>query len=96
MSTMASQILKFVDFTKIQRNIFTSNKIIINYISKATLSQKNTIIAEVAYNKPSKRKIKQTLKPWIVLALSNSMRMKNKLHKQFCKATNPDMEKQPH
>ena len=46
--------------------------------------------------KPSKRKLRTKSKPWITPALSNSIKIKNKLYKQFCKTTNPESRKQLH
>ena len=43
---------------------------------------------------PSKRKLRTKSKPWITPALSNSIKTKNKLYKQFCKTTNPESKKQ--
>ena len=60
MSMITSQILKFVDFTKIQKSRYLENETLfflgkkkkkkkkfINYTSRATLWQKNTFVTEV-------------------------------------------------
>ena len=54
---MTSHILKSVDFTEIQKSRYLENKAffffqikkLINYISKATLWQKNSFVAEVTF-----------------------------------------------
>ena len=46
--------------------------------------------------KPSKRKLRIKSKAWITPALTKSIKIKNKLYKQFCKITNPESSKQPH
>ena len=54
---MTSQIFRSVDFTKSQKNRYIENetsfslqiKKLINYTSKATLSQKKSFVAEVTF-----------------------------------------------
>ena len=57
MLMMTSKILKSVDFTKTQKSknleketFFLQIKKIINYTSRATLLQKNSLVAEVTFN----------------------------------------------
>ena len=54
---MTSQILKYVDFTKIQKSRYLKNEILfflqinkfINYTSRGTLWQKNSFVAEITF-----------------------------------------------
>ena len=58
MPKMRSQILKFVDFTKVEKSrylesetlLFLQRKKFIYCISRATLWQKNSFVAEVTFN----------------------------------------------
>ena len=43
--------------------------------------------------KPPKRKLRTKSKLWITPALPNSIKLKIKLYKQFCKTTNPERRK---
>ena len=54
---MTSQILQFVDFTKTQKSNYLENGILffqlkklINYTSRASLWQKNTLVVEVTFS----------------------------------------------
>ena len=56
MSMLMSQILQFMDFTETQKlnhiqneTFFLRIKKFINYISRTTLWQKNTFVADVAF-----------------------------------------------
>ena len=57
MSMMTSQTSKFVDFTKTQKSRYIENETLfflqikkfINYTSRATLRQKNTLVAEAPF-----------------------------------------------
>ena len=57
MSMMTSQTSKFVDFTKTQKSRYIENETLfflqikkfINYTSRATLWQKNTLVAEAPF-----------------------------------------------
>ena len=58
MSMVMSQILKFVNITKTQKSRYLKNETLFflqikkfsNYTSRATLSQKNSFVAEVTLN----------------------------------------------
>ena len=58
---MTSQILRFVHFTKVQKSRYFQNETLfflqikkfVNYTSRATLLQKNSLVAEVTFKSAS-------------------------------------------